>query len=310
MRRSVLSFFIFVVLIVCNSCSKPPNTISLSGAFGLYPLAVKWAEEYKKIHPEVSFDISAGGAGKGMADMLSENVDFGMLSRDMSKRELEKGAFPIAVCIDAVIPTCNSSNPEYAQLMKEGLSKKDFVEIFTTPSVAVWGDVLSNGSQVSCKVYTRSDAAGAPETWAKYLGKKQEDLSGIGVFGDPGLAEAVKNDPLAIGFNNVVFIYNVSTGHPHKGLSAIPIDINDNGVIDPDEDFYGNLPMLVDAIGRGKYPKPPARDLYLVSKGKVKTKLLKDFLAWVLTDGQAYLQENGYVNLPKERLSIEISKTK
>lgn len=310
MYKQFFLFFALIAIFLCNSCSKPFNTISLSGAFGLYPLAVKWAEEYKKIHPEVSFDISAGGAGKGMADMLSENVDFGMLSRDMNKRELEKGAYPIAVCKDAVIPTCNTANPEYAQLMKEGLSKADFLKIFTAPSVKVWGDVLSNKSIAPCKVYTRSDAAGAPETWAKYLGKKQEDLFGIGVFGDPGLAEAVKNDPLAIGFNNVVFIYNVATGQPHKGLAAIPIDKNENGQIDPEEDFYALLPTLVDAIGKGLYPQPPARELYLVSKGKVKTKLLQDFLNWVLTDGQAYLQENGYVNLPKDRLLIEIAKTK
>lgn len=38
----------------------------------------------------------------------------------------------------------------------------------------------------------RSDAAGAAETWAKYFGERQEDLKGIGIFGDPGLAQAIK----------------------------------------------------------------------------------------------------------------------
>lgn len=304
------SYLFFGVLVLFNSCDKPANTISLSGAFGLYPLAVKWGEEYKKIHPEITFDISAGGAGKGMADMLSENVDFGMLSRDISKRELEKGSYPIAVCKDAVIPTCNTDNPDYVQIMKEGLSREDFIKVFTTPHVKKWGDVLSNKSAVDCKIYTRSDAAGAPETWAKYLGKKQEDLQGIGVFGDPGLAEAIKNDPLSIGFNNVVFIYNVATGKPHKGLSAIPIDKNDNGTIDPEENFYRSLPTLVEAIGKGLYPQPPARELYLVSKGKAKTKLVQDFLIWVLTDGQIYLQENGYISLSKTKLTTELEKVK
>ena len=37
--------------------------IQLSGAFALYPMAVKWAEEFRKIHPKVRIDISAGGAG-------------------------------------------------------------------------------------------------------------------------------------------------------------------------------------------------------------------------------------------------------
>ena len=307
LKKTTLYLF---VLLLFNSCNSNQITISLSGAFGLYPLAIKWGEEYVKIHPEIRFDISAGGAGKGMADVLSENVDFGMLSRDLSKREIEKGAYPIAVCKDAVIPTCNTNNPEYNQIQKEGLSKEDFIKIFTTTSVKTWGDVLSNKSIVDCKVYTRSDAAGAPETWAKYLGKKQEDLQGIGVFGDPGLAEAIKNDPLSIGFNNVVFIYNVATGIPHRKLSAIPIDINGNGNIDMEEDFYGSLPKLVEAIGKGLYPQPPARELYLVSKGKLKSKVLQDFLAWTLTDGQKYLTENGYIILPKEKLEEGLQKIK
>ena len=36
--------------------------IQLSGAFALYPMVVRWAEEFRKIHPEVRIDISAGGA--------------------------------------------------------------------------------------------------------------------------------------------------------------------------------------------------------------------------------------------------------
>jgi phosphate transport system substrate-binding protein len=41
------------------------GTINISGAFALYPITVKWAQEFKKIHPNVVFNISAGGAGKG-----------------------------------------------------------------------------------------------------------------------------------------------------------------------------------------------------------------------------------------------------
>ena len=82
--------------------------IQLSGAFALYPMAVKWAEEFRKIHPKVRIDISAGGAGKGITDALAKVVDLGMVSRDIYPQELEKGAFPIAVVKDAVVPTMNS----------------------------------------------------------------------------------------------------------------------------------------------------------------------------------------------------------
>ena len=84
--------------------------IQLSGAFALYPMAVKWAEEFRKIHPKVRIDISAGGAGKGTTDALAKVVDLGMVSRDIYPQELEKGAFPIAVVKDAFVPTINSNN--------------------------------------------------------------------------------------------------------------------------------------------------------------------------------------------------------
>lgn len=34
--------------------------LSLSGAFGLYPLAVQWAQDFEQLHPGVRVDISAG----------------------------------------------------------------------------------------------------------------------------------------------------------------------------------------------------------------------------------------------------------
>ena len=63
------------------------GTITASGAFALYPLMVKWGEEYQKLHPDVQFDISAGGAGKGMTDALGGQVDIGMVSRRSSRRK-------------------------------------------------------------------------------------------------------------------------------------------------------------------------------------------------------------------------------
>ena len=37
------------------------------------------AEEYKTLPPEVRFDVHAGGAGKGMTDMLAGAADIAML---------------------------------------------------------------------------------------------------------------------------------------------------------------------------------------------------------------------------------------
>jgi phosphate transport system substrate-binding protein len=317
MKKIIICFNIVLFLFsICTdkihgqSKQKLEGTISISGAFALYPLAVKWAEEFKKLNPGVKIDISAGGAGKGMTDALSQMVDIGMVSREIYPEEIKKGAYGIAVTKDAVVPTLSASNPILHELLKKGIKKNVFNNIFITGKVKTWGQAIGTKNNAPIRIYTRSDACGAAESWAKYFGKKQEDLLGVGVFGDPGLALAVRKDPLGVGYNNIGYAYDAKTKQPNPGIKIIPIDINANGNIDPDENFYDTLNDLIAAIANGKYPSPPARDLYFVTKGKPNKKALVAFIQWVLTDGQKYVHEAGYINLAKEKLNTELGRIK
>ena len=282
--------------------------ITLSGAWALYPMAVKWAEEYKKLHPNITIDISAGGAGKGMADALTGAADLGMVSREINPAEKEKGAWWVSVVKDAVLPTFNGGNPVAADLLKRGLSRDEFRGIWVATNLTSWGAIVPGGAKAPLRVYTRSDACGAAETWAKYLGANQEDLKGTGVYGDPGLAEAVRKDPLGVGFNNLNFAYDLKTGQPVKGIRILPIDINGNKQIDPEESFYATLQDIAKAIADGRYPSPPARALHLVSHDKPARKEVVEFLRWVLTDGQKFVMEAGYINLPDEKIKEDLKK--
>lgn len=290
--------------------SKLEGTISLSGAFALYPLAVKWADEFRKIHPGVRIDISAGGAGKGMTDVLSKMIDIGMVSREINSEEFKKGAFTIAVAKDAVVPTVSALNPVLSNILAKGLKKEAANNIFITGKYKTWGQALGIKSSAPLHVYTRSDACGAGETWAKYFGKKQDDLLGVGVYGDPGVALAIKKDIVGIGYNNIAYAYDAKTRKPNPGIKVLPIDLNNNGKLDPEENFYNTLDEMVNAIAAGKYPSPPARDLYFVTKGKPSSKVVTEFIRWILTDGQKFVLESGYINLSKDKLEKESAKIK
>lgn len=285
------------------------GNISISGAFALYPITVKWAEEFKKIHPGVKIDIQAGGAGKGITDVISKVTDIGLVSRDLNAAESKKGAYAVAVTKDAVIPTLSATSPYRKVLYERGVRKDAFNNIFITGKYKTW-NALGFKSEAPIHVYTRSDAAGAAETWAKYFGKKQEDLLGVAVFGDPGLAQAVKRDPNGIGFNNIVYIYDMKTNKATNGVVPVPIDLNNNGKLDPDENFYDTIDELVAAIVAGKYPSPPARDLYYVTVGKPKNPIVKEFIKYILTDGQKLVTDAGYIKFSKEKLTKELEKVK
>lgn len=283
------------------------GTISISGAFALYPITVKWAEEFRKLHPKVKFNISAGGAGKGITDALSGLVDIGLASRDINPEEVKKGAYTVYVTKDAVVPTFNTGNPNAAQLLAKGVKRDQFANIFVTGSIKDWKQIAGK-TAVPIHIYTRSDAAGAAETWSKYFNKKQEDLLGVAVYGDPGLAQAVKKDVTAIGYNNIAYLYDLKTRKQVDGVHALPIDINGNGKIDADENFYSTIDELTEAIANGKYPSPPARNLGFLFKGKPKKKELIEFVKYVLTGGQKYIDENGYIALSKQKLQEELKK--
>jgi phosphate transport system substrate-binding protein len=310
----VLVIFIMLMLFI-TSCGQPSQaqdhngssgTITISGAWALYPMMIRWSEVYQQEHPGVQFDISAGGAGKGMADALAGAVDIGMVSREIYPSEIEKGAFWIAATKDAVFLTVNQKNPVWEDLYRQGVSREILIGIYITGEITTWGQVVGRPEITDpIHVFTRSDAAGAPATWASYLGdKKQEDLLGVGVYGDPGVLDAVIKDPLGIGFNNLNYAFDFETGGPVTGARIVPLDVNNNGVADPEE-LYDTKDQAIAAVAAGQYPSPPARDLNLVTQGP-PTGLVKEFITWILTDGQQYVDEVGYIPLTPNQLEQEL----
>jgi phosphate transport system substrate-binding protein len=316
LRTTIVGLCLLMVISACSANTPAPSgdayqgTITISGAFALYPMMQRWAEEFHSLHPGVEFDISAGGAGKGMTDVLSGAVDIGMISRDITSDEVAKGAHGIAVTKDAVFPTANAENPVLQDLFAQGIKQETFEGIFITGQITNWGQVVGRPEITDeIHVYTRSDSCGAADIWSKYLGnKKQEDLLGIGVSGDPGIVEAVANDPLGIGYNNLNYAFDITTGNPVSGIAVVPIDVNVNGKADPDEIYKTNAEAVA-TISSGKYPSPPARLLYLATKGK-PSGLSQAFLEWILMDGQKYVSESGYIQLTQTQLDDSLSRVR
>lgn len=317
MNKLILNILIISILSGCapktqnsyNDRTGYSGSISISGAFALYPIVVLWSEDFKKTHPHVRFNISAGGAGKGIADVLTNMVDIGLVSRDLHKQELAKGALPIFVAKDAVLGTYNANHPDAKLISERGLTQSEFEGIFIHQSYRKWSDIDSRFANNPLRVYVRSDAAGAAETWAKYFGQSQEDLKGVGIFGDPGLAQAIKDNEFAIGFNNINYIYDLKSKIPAPDIAVIPLDKNNNGKIDEDESFYARLDELTEAVASGQYPSPPSRELAFVIQRESKNSLVQEFIRFVLAkEQQGYLLSNGYVPLTESQRKIESEK--
>src|SRR3990172_1083728 len=91
----IISFLLLSFFALRPEAEELKGTVTLSGAWAIYPTAVAWAEAFQKQHPGVRIDVSAGGAGKGAADAIAGLADIGMVSRDPDPAEINKGVVPI-----------------------------------------------------------------------------------------------------------------------------------------------------------------------------------------------------------------------
>ncbi|MBI4650335.1 extracellular solute-binding protein [Candidatus Desantisbacteria bacterium] len=279
MKKIISGLLMISFILISGGILRAEDAITLSGAWAIYPTAVAWSEAFQKKHPGVKIDVSAGGAGKGASDAIFGLVDIGMVSREVDPSEMKKGILPVYVLHDAVFPVVSNKNPVLQDLLKKGIKKQGWIDIYASGLVTTWDSIVKRKVNKKLHVYTRSDACGAAASWAAYFGKKQEDLRGVGIYGDPGLLEAATRDPIGIGYNNFSYIFT-RDGSIVSGARIVPIDSNENGIADSDE-VYTNRDEAVKAIRAGRYPA--TRKNYFFVKGKPK-KLVKEFIEFALSD--------------------------
>jgi phosphate transport system substrate-binding protein len=126
---TVVVLSLVLVLAACGgagSATEAPaeaveaQTLTVSGAFALFPMMTVWGEQYALANPNVRFDATGGGAGKGITDMLSGVADIAMVSRELKQEEIDQGAFGVPVTIDAVVATVNADNPYIDEILAKG----------------------------------------------------------------------------------------------------------------------------------------------------------------------------------------------
>ncbi len=302
----IVVFIIFLIVTACQN--KTYNTIRISGAWALFPLMNVWAAEYQKNH-EVILEVSGGGAGKGMSDVINGQVDIAMCSRPVREEELQQGVFYLSVAKDAVIATINAENPVLKEIREQGLTPADLEAVFLK-KITHWGELV--GKKVDNDkiiVLGRSDASGAAKVWASFLGNyTQSDLqekADANYNGDQAMCSGVKSNINSIGFNNMNYAYDIENENFAEHIRPVPLDLDNNNKLDVYEDFYNKRNDLVTKVSEGIYPSPPSRLEYVISKGPFQGQS-KKFMQWVLTEGQTLVTENGYVQLPQEDLNREL----
>jgi phosphate transport system substrate-binding protein len=261
---------------------KEKKVINITGTRFFYPLVEKWAAAFKKENPDVEIVVKFG----------LQNSDISMTGTPVDKENPEKGTYTV-VSRFAIVPIVNEKNPAWNELQKKGLSKTDFEKIYFRGNQQQ-NNFAYSGVTVPIRVYTRGACASA--TFSRQFGKQINDLANLDtkIADDNVLLQNVLNDSLGVAYNNLGFVYDLQTRKQKPGIRIVPVDLNANGKIDADEDFYNNLDELIHKLETSYVELPPVGKMVFIYKDDKPE--VKAFVNWILTKGQQYNHSLGFLD--------------
>lgn len=257
------------------------HVIQNKGSDTLVNIAQAWAEEYKKLRPEVEIEVSGGGSGVGIAALSKGAVDIANSSRNMKQKEKEdalantgKAPHEIVVGFDALAIFVHKDNPieeitleQLAQIYAEGGK-------FTR-----WSDlgVRMEGNRDKIIRISRQSSSGTYEFLRSRVLKNVDfKLGSCDLNGSKEVVELVANTPGAIAYSGM--------GYATSAVKMLKVKEK------PDSPAV--MPSEKTAMDKSY---PISRSLLMYTLGE-PTGEVRNYLDWVQTDaGQTILKQNGYV---------------
>ncbi|MDD5695743.1 MAG: substrate-binding domain-containing protein [Bacteroidales bacterium] len=270
-------------------------SITISGSLELYPLLSQLAFEFNRIYPDVRIDVTPGSSLHGKSDILFQMMDRRRISNNMKESQPDTGLMSLPLAFDAILPFGNVENPYLKKLKISGITQSQFRYIYIDATLSHWGQLTKTDSSYRIFSFTRTDICEAGEIWSSFLGTEQTNLTGTGVYGEPGMIMAVRKNIYGLGYASIRYIYDRKTFEPTNDLAVIPIDLDNNGKIDRTENCLNNLEDITFAIRHGNYPFPPTRTLYLTFNKTPVNQLVVDYLVWIYENGMQTIQDAGYI---------------
>jgi len=318
MRKTVLLLCVLLALPVMGQ-----TKLNGAGATFPNPIYSKWFSEYHKLHTDVEINYQSIGSGAGIRQVTAGTVDFGASDMPMTDKQLQEakakilniptvlGADVLAYNIPGVTGELKFTPEVLAGIFLGHISKwNDKAITAANPGV--------NFPDKDIIVVHRSDGSGTSFIFTDYLSKVSPEWKntvgadtsvkwpvGLGGKGNEGVAGFVRQLPGSIGY--VELIYAVQNKIPYGSVR------NSAGTfvqasLDSVTAAAASAPKMP-ADFRVSITNAPGKDAYPISsftwllipaqsKDAAKGKILADFLAWMVADGQKLTAALSYAPLP------------
>src|SRR5580704_15868158 len=326
MPRKVFAASLLTIAALSISACKS-NTVQISGAGStfVYPVMTRWVQDFSQGHPNVQINYQSIGSGGGVQQVKSKTVDFGASDAPLSDQQIAD--FPPVIQIpETAGPVCITYNlPSLSQPLQ--LSSESLANIFLG-TIKSWQDprikadnpgvTLPNQAIV---VVHRADGSGTTAAFTTYLSAVSSDWQskvgkgsnvswpiGLGGKGSEGVTGQLRQAPGAIGYVELTYAEQnklpVAKIKNQAGNYIAPTAQSTTAAInaftaqlsqDPRQPIVNPPAVAIDA-----YPISTLTFLIIPKDGpdKDKRSSLKNFIQYVITDGQATAGSLNYAPLP------------
>ncbi|ALP39803.1 phosphate ABC transporter substrate-binding protein [Aeromonas schubertii] len=252
-----------------------------------------WAEEFKRMYPNVNVQIQAAGSSTAPTALTEGVAQFGPMSREMKAGEIEAfekrfGYKPVGipVAVDALAVFVNKDNPV------KGLTMEQLDAIFSSTlkcggaqQASRWADVGLEGGWAAkdIQLYGRNSVSGTYGYFKEHALCKGDFKSGVNEQpGSASVVQSVSSSLNGIGYSGI--------GYVTSGVRAVPLSKDGKSFVEATEQ---------NAL-TGKYPL--SRFLYVyVNKhpNKPLSPMEQEFIKMILSkSGQTIVAKDGYIPLP------------
>jgi len=273
--------------------------INIEGSDVLSPLMNKWKQEFEKTHDGIKINIKVTKDDKAAKRVENGAIQLAMIARNLKENEIKAAYWAVPVAIDAVLPVVSFDNNYLQKIVQKGITKEKLAAVFSG-KIKSWGVLMNEKTNEAIEVYKVQDSTGSSDTWANFLDVNSANFTGINLYTEKDIPMTVAPIKNAIGYCSMTSVFDIQTGMKKRNLYVVPVDLNSNGQADDNELVFDKLDDLKSAISSGKYSSPLVRKLYLVSKTMPADEATRSFIKWVLTIGQSYCAQYGFVNIEKK----------
>jgi phosphate transport system substrate-binding protein len=320
-------FATFITIGCSTSGKRPAENIVVVGAGSTFinPAMTRWISDFQRSHPGVQINYQSIGSGGGIQELKQGLVDFGASDAALDDEKLKEMP-PLVQIPESGGPVCIAYNlKELTAPLK--LSGATIVAIYMG-QIKWWQDPLIKKDNEGVRlpnspisVFHRSDGSGTTSLFTMYLAKASTDWMtkvgqgisvrwpvGTGMKGSDGVSGALKQTQGGIGYVELAYA-------KADGLAVAAVRNQAGSWIEP---TANSATAAIDAFQqdlakdvRSPVVDPPAsaREAYPISgltyllipkeaKDAAKQQVVKEFVEYIVTEGQATAHNLEYATLP------------